>query len=177
MREQAIVAVYSHHNEAERAVRKLDEAGFDMKKLSIVGRGFHTEEEVQGYFTTGDRMMTWGKFGAFWGAVWGFLIGSAFFIIPGLGPVLVGGPLVAAIAGAVEGAVLVGGVSALVAGLVSLGVPEHEALKYETRVRADSFLLVARGLEEEIRQARVVLSDTNGEALEVYEAEAETVGA
>ena len=66
-----------------------------MKKLSIVGKGYHTDEQVVGYYNTGDRMKYWGKVGAFWGGFWGLLFGSALFMIPGLGPILVAGPLVA----------------------------------------------------------------------------------
>ena len=56
-----------------------------MKKLSIVGKDYHTEENVVGYYTTGDRMKYWGKLGAFWGGFWGMLFGSAFFWLPGIG--------------------------------------------------------------------------------------------
>ena len=42
-----------------------------MKMLSIVGKDYHTEEHVVGYYTTGDRMLYWGKPGAFWGGFWG----------------------------------------------------------------------------------------------------------
>jgi len=52
-----------------------------MKKLSVVGKDYHTEENVIGYYNTGDRMATWGKSGLFWGWIWGLLFGSAFFII------------------------------------------------------------------------------------------------
>ncbi|HEY6302543.1 MAG TPA: DUF1269 domain-containing protein, partial [Terriglobales bacterium] len=55
----------------------------------------------------------WGKYGAFWGGLWGMLIGSAFFLIPGVGPVVVAGSAVAWIVGALESAVVVGGLSAL----------------------------------------------------------------
>jgi hypothetical protein len=50
-----------------------------MKKLCIVGKGYHTEEDVVDYYNTGDRMKKWGKLGAFWGGLWGLLFGSAFF--------------------------------------------------------------------------------------------------
>ena len=39
----------------------------DMKQLSIVGKGYHSEEDVIGYYNTGDRVMFWGKQSAFWG--------------------------------------------------------------------------------------------------------------
>ena len=77
--------------EAETAVKELQKSGFDMKKLSIIGRDYHTDEHVIGYYNAGDRMKYWGKLGAFWGGFWGLLFGSAFFLIPGVGPLLFAG--------------------------------------------------------------------------------------
>src|SRR5258708_36718360 len=108
--ENAIVAVYNSHVEAEAAVDQLKRAGFDMTKLSIVGKEYHTEEHVVGYYNAGDRMKYWGKMGAFWGGVWGLLVGAAFFVIPGVGPVLIAGPLVAGGGGGVGGGGVGGGV-------------------------------------------------------------------
>jgi len=55
------VATYSSHTAAEAAIKELQSSGFDMKKLSIVGRDYHTDEHVVGYYNTGDRMKAWGK--------------------------------------------------------------------------------------------------------------------
>ncbi|HLX61956.1 MAG TPA: general stress protein [Planctomycetota bacterium] len=118
----SIVAIYASHTAAEEAVKELQQSGFDMKKLSIVGRDYHTDEHVVGYYNVGDRMKVWGKTGAFWGGLWGFLFGSAVFFIPGVGPLLVAGPLVSCIIGALEGAVLMGGLSAIGAGLYGIGI-------------------------------------------------------
>ena len=109
--QSSVVAVYNTHVEAEEAVKKLQRGGIDMHSLSIIGKETHTEEHAVGYYNTGDRMKQWGKTGAFWGGLWGMLFGSAFFIIPGIGPLLVAGPLVAWIVGALEGAAVVGGLS------------------------------------------------------------------
>ena len=89
--QNAVVAVYATHAEAEEAVKELQRAGIDMHTLSIVGKDSHTDEHVVGYYNTGDRMKYWGKIGAFWGGFWGLLFGSAFFAIPGLGPGAGGG--------------------------------------------------------------------------------------
>ena len=88
----SIVAVYPSHTAAEAAIKELQQSGFDMKKLSIVGRDYHTDEHVIGYYNAGERMKYWGKMGAFWGGIWGMLFGSAFFLIPGVGPLIVAGP-------------------------------------------------------------------------------------
>src|SRR5271169_2273389 len=151
--ESSVVAIYPLHSDAENAINLLKKGDFNIKKLAIVGQGYHTEDQVIGYYTTGDRMKHWGKNGAFWGGLWGMLVGSAFFLIPGLGPVMVAGSAVAWIVGALEGAVVVGGLSALGAGLYSIGVPKDHALKYESTVKAGKFLLVAHGTPIEVELA------------------------
>ena len=74
----SVVAIYATHAQAEEAVKELQRSGFDMKKMSIVGKDYHTDEQVVGYYNTGDRMKYWGKQGAFWGGIWGMLFGAAF---------------------------------------------------------------------------------------------------
>ncbi len=157
----AMVAAYNTHVEAEAAVEELNKSGFDMKKLSIVGRDYHTEEHIIGFYNAGDRMKYWGKTGAFWGGIWGMLFGAAFFVIPGLGPILVAGPLVAWIVGALEGAAIVGGISAVGAGLFSLGIPKDSVLQYDTALKANKFLLVAHGTATEVTKAKDIIHTTN----------------
>jgi hypothetical protein len=140
-----------------------------MKKLSIVGRDYHTDEHVVGYYNVGDRMKYWGKMGAFWGGLWGMLFGSAFFLIPGIGPLVIAGPLVTWIVGALEGAVVVGGLSALGAGLYSLGIPKDSILQYETALKTNKFLLIAHGSVDEITHAKEILNRTKPETLEHHQ--------
>jgi len=156
----AVIAVYDAHSEAENAVKELQRSGFDMKKLSVVGKDVHTDEHVVGYYNAGDRMKYWGKMGAFWGGLWGLLFGAAFFWVPGVGPLLVAGPLTAWIVGTLEGAVVVGGLSAVGAGLYSIGIPKDSVLKYETAIKTDKFLLVAHGTAAEAAKAKNILSTT-----------------
>jgi hypothetical protein len=165
----AVVAIYKSHTEAEAAVKELQQSGFDMKKLSIVGRDYHTDEHVVGYYNAGDRMKCWGKLGAFWGGIWGLLFGSAFFLIPGIGPLLVAGPLVSWVVGALEGAVVVGGLSAIGAGLYSLGIPKDSILQYETALKSGKFVVIAHGSSLETAQARKIISDTSVEAVEDHQ--------
>src|ERR1700683_2745942 len=122
--QNAVVAVYASHVEAEEALQELQSGGIDMKTLAIVGKDTHTDEHAVGYYNTGDRMKYWGKNGAFWGGFWGLLFGAAFFAIPGLGAVLVAGPLVAWIVGGLEGAAVVGGLGVIGAGLYGMGIPK-----------------------------------------------------
>jgi hypothetical protein len=156
----AVVAVYATHSEAEEAVKQLQRAGVDMRTLSIVGKDSHTDEHVVGYYSTGDRMKYWGKAGAFWGGFWGILFGSAFFAIPGIGPVLAAGPVVAWIVSAMEGAVLVGGVSAVGAGLYSIGIPKDSVVEYDLALKTDKYLLVVHGSAKEVEAAKGFIGKT-----------------
>ncbi len=156
----ALVGIYNSHTEAEACIKELQRSGFDMKKLSIVGKDYHTEEHAVGFYNIGDRMKVWGKLGAFWGGLWGFLFGSALFIIPGIGPLVVFGPLVGWIAGALEGAVVVGGLSALGAGLYSIGMPKDSVVKYETAIKSNKFLVIAHGTTAEVAKAKSILETT-----------------
>ena len=156
----AVIAVFDTHSAADEAVKELQKADFDMKKLSVVGKDYHTEDQVVGYYNAGERMRHWGKFGAFWGGLWGLLFGAAFFWVPGIGPVLVGGPLVAWIVAGLEGAAVIGGVSALGAGLVSIGIPRDSVLKYETALRTDKFLLIVHGSAEDVDKAKGIIRGT-----------------
>jgi uncharacterized membrane protein len=165
----SVVAIFQSHTGAETAVKELQQEGFDMKKLSIVGRDYHTDENVVGYYNTGDRMKCWGKLGAFWGGFWGLLFGSAFFVIPGVGPLLMAGPIVGWIVGALEGAVVVGGLSALGAGLYSLGIPKDSILQYETAVKSGKYVLIAHGSDVETAHARNIINRSNPEAMQEHQ--------
>ena len=119
-----------------------------------MGKDYHSDEQVVGYYNAGDRMKYWGK----WGAFWGLLFGAAFFWVPAIGPVLVGGPLVAWIVAGLENAVVVGGLSAIGAGLYSIGIPKDSIVTYETAIQAGQYVVVAHGTSAEAAEARRVLS-------------------
>jgi heat induced stress protein YflT len=164
----AVVALYDTHTEAEAAVRELQKSGFDMQKLSIIGKDYYTEEEVVGYYTTGDRMKAWGKAGAFWGGLWGMLFGAAVFMIPGIGPLLAAGPVVGWIVGALEGAAVVGGLSALGAGLFSVGIPKDSVIKYEAQIKAGKFVVVAHGSLDEVSKAHAAFEATKHQGVQEH---------
>jgi hypothetical protein len=169
----SIVAVYQNHMDAEAGVKELQRAGFDMTMLSVVGREYHTGDHLVGYYNSGYRMQYWGKMGAFWGGLWGFLAGAAFFVLPGIGPVLIAGPLAGAVVAELEravikGAVVAGGLSALGAGLFSLGIPKDNVSDYESSLMADKFLLVAHGSAKELMKAKTVLRITRPHGLNLH---------
>ena len=165
-----VVAVFPDHNAAEGAVKKLAQAGYDMKSLSVVGKGYHTDEKVVGFYNTGDRVKFWGKRGAFWGGLWGLFFGGLFITIPIVGYVAVLGYLATVMITAIENAVVVGGLSALGAALFSIGVPKDSVIQYETALKADSFLLMAHGPAAEIDRAKTILAAMSPSRLDVHAA-------
>jgi Heat induced stress protein YflT len=130
------VYVFNTHVEAEVAIRSLDQSGFDVKKLSLVGKGYHSEEHPVGFYTVGERIKSWGGTGAFWGSIWGLLLAPAVFFLPGLG------------------------LMALAAALTSIGISKDQIIKYEVALKADKYLLIVHGSEEDEAAVRAVLADT-----------------
>ena len=151
------VFVFDTHAQAEQAIQTLNKAGIDVKNLSLIGKGYHTEEHPIGFYTAGDRIKAWGSSGAFWGGIWGLLLAPAVFFLPGVGWVAMAGPFVAALVAALEGAVVVGGLSALGAALTQAGVPKDQTIKYETALKADKYVLIVHGSTQDQATARTVL--------------------
>jgi hypothetical protein len=157
--ERPVVRVCETCAEAEDLIMRLEHAHCDMKSISIVGVNLQQEGQVAGCYTAGDRMRLWGMMGAFWGGVWGIFSGSAYFQIPGLGPTIVGGPLVDAMAGALERSDGEGGLSVLGVGLHRLGVPKSAVASYEAVLREAKLLLIASAGDESSTQARNLILD------------------
>ncbi len=164
----SIVAVYTDHPAAEHAVKRLHESGFAMSELSIVGRDFQVTEEPVGFVSAGDYARAGAKTGASFGGMFGLLVGAAFLVLPGVGPIVVAGPLAAALLAGIEGALAGTALGSLAGALVGWGVPKDRALKYETQVKGGKFLVVARGNEEIVAHARSLLAPATPEHLEAY---------
>jgi hypothetical protein len=160
-KESVAVAVCETHAKAEQVVKELQKSGFDIKKLSIIGKDYHEEDKVVGFYNSKDAIKNWGKAGAFWGGIWGLIFGAGFFIIPGVGSVILAGPIVASLVGGLEGAVVVGGLSALGGALFSIGIPKNSVLKYEKELKADKYLVIAHGSQKDIDNARGIMNIDN----------------
>ncbi len=168
LKAETIVAVFDEHKDAEKAVKQLAASGFEMKDLSLVGKGYHTDEKVVGFYNIGDRVKFWGSRGAFWGGFWGLFFGGLFLTVPIVGHVVVLGYLASVLIAGVENAVLVGGLSAIGAALYSIGIPKDSVLQYETAVKADGFLVMARGAPDDILRAKEILRTINPSRLDVH---------
>jgi uncharacterized membrane protein len=166
------VAVFATHDQAEAAIKSLSGAGYDMKNLSIIGQDYHTEERPVGFFNTEKRMWSWGKYGAFWGTIWGLLFGSAFMFLPGIGHVMFAGYII----GALEGAFIGGSFGVIGGALASLGVPEDSLVEYETALKAGSFLVLAHGTEAEVQRAKELLAQTPATRVDSFSTPREHAG-
>jgi hypothetical protein len=74
--------------------------------------------------------------------------------------------------GALESAVVVGGLSALTAALVGMGISKEQSIKYEAEIKADRYLLVVHGTADEVERARAVLTETAPVSLDMHQAAA-----
>jgi hypothetical protein len=169
LQNESVIAVFGDHQEADAAVKKLVSAGMAVENLSIVGKGYHTEEKIVGFYNAGGRITFWGKRGALWGTLWGLFIGGVSLTVPGVGQIMVLGYLAAIVVSAVEGAVIVGGLSALGAALYSVGIPRDSVVQYEQAVKADGFLVIVHGAVEELTRARALLALGNPSRLDLHD--------
>lgn len=166
--QSSVVAVYPDHASAEDAVKALEGAGFSLNHISIMGRDFQVSETPIGFVTTGDVAAQGASAGAWAGGIFGLLMGAAFLILPGVGPVVIAGPLAAALLGGVEGALAGAAIGGIAGALVGLGVSKEHAIKYETELKAGKFVVALRGTPEEVARAQETLRGGTAETTEVY---------
>ena len=169
LQSESVIAVFGEHKEADAAVKKLVSAGMALENLSIIGKGYHSDEKVVGFHNAGGRITFWGKRGALWGSLWGLFLVGVSLTIPGVGQIMVLGYLAAIVVSAVEGAIIVGGLSALGAALYSVGIPRDSVFQYEQAVKADGFLVIVHGVVEELARARAMLALGNPSRLDLHD--------
>jgi uncharacterized membrane protein len=165
----SIVAVYPDHDSAEHAIRLLHKEGFAIEDLSIIGRDIQVSEEPTGFVSTGDYVSAGARSGALFGGLAGVALGAALLVLPGVGPIVVAGPLAAAVLAGIEGALAGVAVGALSGALIGWGVPRDHAIKYESEVTGGKYLVLTRGNAEEVARARALLKTGAPEQIEVYD--------
>ena len=156
---KAVFGIFSHREAVEEAIDRLRLAGFRNTDISVlvpqnVGtKDFGLEKATK----APEGASTGGAAGAAIGGVLGWLAGVGALAIPGVGPFLAAGPIMAALAGAGGGA-LAGG---LIGALAGAGVPEYEAKRYEGRIRGGGILLSVHTDDSQwARRARTILEET-----------------
>jgi len=134
-----VIGVYPNEEMATRATGRLIDEDFPADEISLLQKSGGSGDDTLGltYSSSGERVKIWSEQGALWGGLWGLLASATgLFVLPGIGPLLVAGPIVEAIGGAIAGAALTGGAMAGAAALTELGKALHNiGLSEEERQR------------------------------------------
>jgi len=159
---KAVFGIYATVAHAERAVDHLLGVGFSSNDVSVLlpdnkgTRDFAHQKETKAPEGTAAGVTTGGVIGG----TLGVLAGVGTLAIPGLGPFIAAGPIMAGLAGMGVG----GAVGGLIGALVGMGIPEYEAKLYEGRIKNGGILLsVHCNTSDEIDRARNVLKSTGAE--------------
>ncbi len=158
LQENALVAVYTDPQRAREAVAELEKTGFNLNQLSLVGIVSSGRETAIACYSDGTHVKCWGEPSTLWNSVCSVINGWAFISLPGIGPMLVSGPLAMWIVAALDNAAIFSNLSAFGATLYSIGIPKERVQYYEAALKNGSYLLIAHGPAREIMSARRVLA-------------------
>jgi uncharacterized protein (TIGR02271 family) len=162
--DQTVVGLFDNLSDAQRVVKDLVDAGFSRDRISLVAGDAANEYSKyvnKGTTTTTTDDVTAGEgagFGAVVGALTGIIAGLGALAIPGIGPVLAAGPLLAAATGGAVGAVAGAATGGVVAGLVKTGVPEEDAQYYAEGIRRGGTLVTVHAPENMARKAYDIMN-------------------
>lgn len=160
MRESnALVAVYDTPAEVEAGILALRKAAFELRNVSVLGPGSSSPGKPVAYYQMPGRIGCWGQRGVFWTGVWGILFGWALVSLPEFGPVLIAGPLAMWIIAALDNAPLFAGLSAVGAGLYSIGIPRARIMCYEAALKRHLYLMVVHGAAADVSRAKGILQN------------------
>jgi hypothetical protein len=158
----AVFGIYPTATNAEMAVDRLVASGYSNQDVSVLMADAYTAKEfAHEKNTKAPEGATAGvTTGGLIGGTLGLLAGIGALAIPGIGPLIAAGPIMAALAGLGAG----GAVGGIVGALVGLGIPEYEARRYEGRVKNGGVLLsVHCDTSDEITRAKEILKSTGAE--------------
>jgi hypothetical protein len=158
----AVFGIYTNYTTVEMGVENLKSAGFSNRDISVLlpesagSRDFAHEKGTK----APEGATTGAGTGVVLGGAMGWLLGIGALAIPGLGPFIAAGPIMAALAGAGVG----GAVGGITGALIGMGIPEYEAKRYEGRVKDGGILLsVHCDSSEWIKRAKQVLGRTGAQ--------------
>ncbi len=171
MKKNSVVAVYSNHDKAAAALESLiNDLKIKKNSISVLGRGENGEpKDTFELKKENSDILFWGEQGVLWGTLFGLLAGGFFSFIPGLGQIVIAGPLATSLAGAIAGAEIFGGGAALAAWLVDLGIEKIEAHKYADYLKNGKIvILVDTESADELEKIKKALEAANAEEVKVY---------
>ena len=166
MSHKSVYAIATSESQASRIVDTLLAAGFTTNDVSALFSDKDSTHEFshEKHTKAPEGAVTGAVSGGVLGGGLGLLAGLGALAIPGVGPLIAAGPLLAALSGAAAGAT-VGGIAG---GLIGMGIPEIEAKRYENRVAEGNILIsVHAKSSEEVDRAKKILEDAGAEDISV----------
>ncbi len=167
MSHKSVFAIVNSTTRAEQIVERLQASGFSSSDISVLLPDTHGKHDMGHVKATKapEGATTGGVTGGLAGGVIGLLAGIGALAIPGLGPFIAAGPIMAALSGASIGAATGG----LVGGLVGLGIPEIEAKRYEDKLRNGNFLIAVDADDNDAeKRAKEIFKASGAEDISTY---------
>ena len=161
MSQTSVFGIVKSHSQAERLVEELQAAGFPASEISVLlpdSEGKHDIGHVKATKAP-EGATTGAAAGGVTGGVLGLLAGIGALAIPGIGPFIAAGPLMAALSGAAIGA----GTGGLVGGLVGMGIPEIEAKRYQDKLKRGNYLIAVAADGDEKGRAKEIFKNVGAE--------------
>jgi len=162
MSKSSVFCIAKSASQAEQIVEDLQSAGFDVSEISVLmpdTAGKHDFGHVKATKAP-EGATTGATAGGVTGGVLGLLAGVGALAIPGVGPFIAAGPIMAALSGAALGATTGG----LVGGLIGLGIPEIEAKRYEQKLRAGNYLVAVDARDsDQVDRAKEIFKSAGAE--------------
>lgn len=162
------IATFTSHGKAQAAVGELGRDGLEITRLGVAGRGCHVDEHVTGFYNRADRIRFWGTRGAFWGGLWGLLLGGMVLASPGLAPIVPAGFAGTLALATLEGALAIGGAGAIAAALYGLGVPQNSVPVYASAISADRILVMVDIQPDRIAAATAIFDKAGALRVDVH---------
>jgi len=143
--ERAIVlACFRSEDTVQRTLDRLAEEDFPLDQVSLLARAGGSGDDPLGvyYSNTDERIKGWGKLGAIWGGLLGGMVGM--FVLPGIGPLMIAGPVIEMLLGAGLGGALGAGsaaLSELSVAIHRMGVPAEQLQEIEEQIKSGHYVL------------------------------------
>lgn len=166
MNKKSVYAIAISEGQANQIVDSLTKSGFSSNDISVLFPDKNTTHEFSHEKNTKapEGAVTGAATGGMLGGTLGLLAGIGALAIPGVGPLIAAGPLLAALSGAAAGAT-VGGITG---GLIGLGIPELEAKRYENRIAEGNILIsIVAETSDDVNRAKEVLKNAHAEDISV----------
>jgi hypothetical protein len=164
----ATLTMFKSQADAEAAVRQLARDRYDLSKVSMVGRDPDGDARVGGHPNEDGPTSTEAPAGVSWGGIRGMLVGSGSFLVPGIGSLLVAGPLLTRMVRSVGPEIAPDRLSAMADGLQQLGIPKDSILRCEGALRSGKVVIIAEGSAMAMIHAREVFRRTPVEVIEQH---------